>query len=144
MSRYNFAYDILFQFIKNVFPLCFSRSNHTEMIVDILLRSFPARIACYEMAAMLCISNRRLQKICASSFHITFTRLKRILRVYYALKLFAENKLDNNEVAEVLYYSERTNLMRDIRIELNVCTCEVRRLLDSFSPQYLFDKLWKR
>ena len=90
MSHYNLAYGLLLEFIKNVFPLCFSRNNHTTMIVDILLKNFPSRIACYEMAAMLCISNRRLQKICASSFHITFTRLKRILRVYYALKLFAD------------------------------------------------------
>ncbi len=143
MSRYIFAYDVLFEFIKRFFPLCFSRSIHTKMIVDTLIKNFPARIAGYEMAAMLFISNRRLQKVCAVSFHITYTRLKRILRVYYALILFAETRLDYNEVAEALNYTERTNLMRDIRLELNVSADEVRYLLTGFIPQELFKNLWK-
>ncbi len=143
MSRYILAYEILLEFILGLFPHCFSKSPHTRIIVDHLIRNFPARIACYDMAAMLCISNRWLQKICAASFQITFTRLKRILRVYYALELFSGTNLDKYEIAKELHYSEWTNLLRDVRLELNVCVDELRHLLDCFSPQEVFNQLWK-
>ncbi len=132
------------EFIEGVCPACFSKYDLAKDIIKILSENYPknSNITESKIAEELDVTCRWIQKICAASFRITFTRLKRILRIYAALILMSETSLDILSIAVDLRYSDSTNLARDFKLELNFSPTETRLLLKKAKPDRVFKSLW--
>ncbi|MCL5029175.1 MAG: AraC family transcriptional regulator [Bacteroidetes bacterium] len=144
MSRFSFAQDDLYAFVENVFPLYHTKHKRAKEITDCILNRFPENIDEDEIAAELDVTKRWIQKVCTASFLITFTRLKRILRIYSALKLLHETNQDMLGISVYLDYSDETNMARDFRLELNISPTEARTMMMNKTPMELFGKRWRR
>ncbi len=143
MSRYSFGSGDLFVFVEKTFPSCFSKYDLAKDIIKILSENYPknSNITESKIAEELDVTCRWIQKICAASFCITFTRLKRILRIYAALILMSETSLDILSIAVNLRYSDSTNLARDFKLELKVSPTAARLLLKKGKPDGVFKSL---
>lgn len=85
-------------------------------LIDIVVNSLPYRMDEDEVSSKLQISKRWLQKICMTSFNITYTKLLRKIWIYSALRLFYYTKLDNNEVYLQLNYRDYSNFLRAFKM----------------------------
>ncbi len=144
MSRFSFAQDDLYRFVESIFPLYYAKHKRAAEITDCIINNFPRKIAEDEIAAELKVTKRWIQKICLTSFLITFTRLKRILRIYSALKLLNETNLDMMGISVYLYYSDETNMARDFKLELNISPTQARKMMMNKTPMELFMNKWKK
>ena len=144
MSRFSFAQDDVYRFVESVFPLYYARHKRAAEITDYIVNKFPQKVDEDEIAAELKVTKRWIQKICLTSFLITFTRLKRIIRIYSALKLLNETNHDMIGISVYLNYSDATNMARDFKLELNISPTQARKIMLTKTPMELFMNKWRR
>ena len=144
MSGFIFATNNLPEFIEELCPECYSTYELAKEIVNVVSDKYPANCSITEtkLAEKLNVTCRWIQKVCAASFHITFTRLKRVLRIYAALNMLLESEQDIFGIAIDLQYTDATNLARDFKIELHLSPTNAQPLLKKTKPNKLFARLW--
>jgi AraC-like DNA-binding protein len=127
------------KFIERKFPGCFEKTPYANKVIKIIIRYFPQKLSRKEISKKLNISSDWLHEKCKEAFNISYTKLVRTIRVYYATRLIYRTNLDNSEIALSLNYTEESSLARDFRKVLNLSPTEIRKKLFNTAPQRLFD-----
>ncbi len=141
MSRYKFENDYEFRdSIQDIFSACYERTSRAKKILDEAINCLPNKLDENYISKKFNISKRWLQQECKKAYNISYKKLFRILRIYYAINLLYKTNLDNTQIAIEVSYTEESSMARDFRVVIGMNPGDVRIMLARMSPKELLLK----